>query len=106
MDVTINLMYEELTASSGDPPTPEDALKKRGAAADWVSAETDDPCAPHAINIRLTHRPPNCTAVEAERVILPRFRYEQLDHNPKDGSINCQGKCNATEAIVTRITNA
>jgi len=106
MDVTLNLMYEELTASSGDPPTPEDVLKRRGAAAAWVSAETDDPCAPYSINIRLDHQPPNCTAVQAERVILPRFRYEQLDHNPKDGMVNCQGKCNATEAEVTRYTVA
>jgi hypothetical protein len=103
IDVTINLMYEELTASSGDPPTPEDVLKQRGEAADWISAETDDPCAPFAINIRLDHAPPNCTAVERERVILPRFRYESLDHNPKDGTVSCQGKCNATEAIVTRL---
>lgn len=103
MDVNINLMYEELTASSGDPPTPEDALKQRGAASDWVSTETDDPCAPFAVNIRLVHTPPHCTTVERERVILPNFRYEQLDHNPKDGTISCQGKCNATEAIVTRL---
>lgn len=104
MDVTINLMYEELTASSGNPPTPEDVLKQRGEASDWVSTETDDPCAPFAINIRLDHQPPNCSAVQAERVILPRFRYEQLDHNPKDGMVNCQGKCNAVEASVTRYT--
>lgn len=103
IDVNINLMYEELTASSGAPPTPEDVLKQRGAAADWVSTETDDPCAPFAVNIRLDHTPPNCTTVERERVILPNFRYEQLDHNPKDGTISCQGKCNATEAIVTRL---
>jgi hypothetical protein len=104
IDVTINLMYEELTASSGNPPTPEDVLKQRGEAADWVSTETDDPCAPFAINVRLDHQPPNCTSVQAERVVLPRFRYESLDHNPKDGMINCQGKCNATEAEVTRYT--
>lgn len=106
MDVTLNLMYEELTASSGLPPTPEDVLKQRGAAADWISTETDDPCAPYAINIRLDHTPPNCTTVQSERVILPRFRYEQLDHNPKDGTISCQGKCNATEATVARYTPA
>lgn len=103
IDVTLNLMYEELTASAGSPPTPEDVLKQRGAAANWISTETDDPCAPFAINIRLVHTPPNCTAVEKERVILPNFRYEQLDHNPKDGMISCQGKCNATEALVTRL---
>lgn len=104
MDVSVQLMYEELTASSGDPPTPEDALKQRGEAATWVSANTEDPCAPYSINIRFDHTPPNCTAVDIERVILPMFYYESLDHDPKAGTISCQGKCNATEATVTRIS--
>ena len=103
MDVSLQLMYEELTASSGDPPTPEDVLKQRGEAADWVSANTSDPCAPYCVNIRFDHTPPNCTAVDKERVILPMFYYESLDHDPKQGTISCQGKCNATEATVTRI---
>jgi hypothetical protein len=106
MDVSLQLMYEELTASSGDPPTPEDALKRRGEAADWTSANTADPCAPYCINIRFDHTPPNCTAVDIERVILPMFYYESLDHDPKQGTISCQGKCNATEAQVTRISQA
>ena len=106
MDVSLQLMYEELTASSGDPPTPEDALKHRGEAADWTSANTTDPCAPYCINIRFDHTPPNCTAVDKERVVLPMFYYESLDHDPKQGTISCQGKCNATEADVTRISQA
>jgi hypothetical protein len=106
MDVSLQLMYEELTASSGDPPTPEDVLKRRGEAVDWVSANTADPCAPYCINIRFDHTPPNCTAVDKERVILPMFYYESLDHDPKQGTISCQGKCNATEAQVTRIAQA
>ncbi len=105
MDVNFQLMYEELTASDpmNDPPTPEDALKQRGAAADWVSADTDDPCSPFCINIRLDWTPPNCTEIDKERVILPRFYYSQLDHDPKAGTIAVQGTCNATEATVTRI---
>jgi len=106
IDVSLQLMYEELTASSGQPPTPEDALKRRGAAATWVSADTVDPCAPYCINIRLDHQPAGCTAFEKERVILPKFYYEELDHNPKDGMISAKGKCNATEALVSRLAIA
>lgn len=102
MDVSIGLMYVALTASVGDPPTPEDALKQRGAAAGWVNADVSDPCAPYAINIRLDHNPPGCTAFQVERVILPAFRYEELNHDPKAGTIACTGKCNALEATVTR----
>ncbi len=108
MDVSFQLMYEELTASnpSTDPPTPEDALKRRGAAAAWVNANTEDPCAPFCINIRLDHTPPNCTSLDIERVILPMFYYEDLQHDPKAGMISCTGKCNETEATVTRIAQS
>lgn len=104
MDVSIGLMYIALTASSGDPPTPEDALKQRGAASGWINADVSDPCAPFAINIRLDHQPPGCTAFQVERVILPSFRYEELNHDPKAGTIACTGKCNALEALVTRFS--
>ena len=106
MDVSFNLLYEQITASTGDPPSFEDALKQRGMASTWISAETTDPCAPYAVNLRLDNfQQPGCTAVQAERVILPNFRYESLNHNPKDGTIACQGKCNAQQAIVTRFAN-
>lgn len=106
MDVSIGLMYVALTASAGDPPTPEDALKQRGAASTWVNVDVSDPCAPFAINIRLDHQPPGCSAFQVERVILPSFRYEELNHDPKAGTIACTGKCNALEAIVSRFTRA
>ena len=105
MDVSLTLMYEELTASdpNTNPPTPEDVIKRRGAAADWVSANTANPCAPYCINIRLDHIPPNCTSIDIERVILPMFYSEELNHDPKAGTIAVTGKCNAIEAQVTRI---
>ncbi len=98
-------MYEELTAAdpNNDPPTPEDILKHRGAASEWVSADIADPCTPYCINIRLDHTP-LCPDAISERVILPMFYYEKLTHDPKAGTISCTGKCNATEAQVTRFT--
>lgn len=102
MDVTMSFMYELLTASTGDPPTPSDVLKRRGEAADWLSTASDQ-CSPYCVNIRLDHSPAGCTTFEVERVVLPFFYYESLDHNPKEGMINVQGKCNAKEAIVSRL---
>lgn len=102
MDVTMQFMYELLTASTGDPPTPSDVLKRRGEAASWLSTASDQ-CSPYCVNIRLDHRPAGCTTFEVERVVLPFFYYESMDHNPKEGSINIQGKCNAVEAIVSRL---
>lgn len=103
MDVSFTMQYEFVTASSGDAPTPEDVLKHRGEAADWESAETDDPCAPFCVNIRILHTPPNCTSVDKELVLLEKFYYEDLAHDVKAGTIQCTGKCNKTEATVTRI---
>lgn len=102
MDVNLSMMYEFLTASTGEPPTPEDVIKKRGEAADWVSSDPDT-CAPFCINIVILHQPAGCTQFEKEKTVLPFFRYEDLPHDPKAGSISMTGKCNAKEAIVTRI---
>jgi hypothetical protein len=104
MDVSINFQYEELTASDPtvDPPTPEDVLKRRGAAATWLSSDTDI-CSPFAVNIVLIHRTPICSTFKPEKVTLPKFRHESLDHDPKAGTMTAAGKCNATEAIVQRL---
>lgn len=104
MDVSIQLMYEELLSYSTNPPTPEDVLKQRSNASSWVSADLTDPCAPYAITVSLMHVPPGCTSIRKEKVELKKFRYEELNHDPKQGQISCTGKCNVTEATVTRLT--
>lgn len=104
MDVSCQLMYEELTAAStSDVPTVEDVLKRRGNAADWVNANVDDPCTPYSVHFELLHNPAGCTVFEQELVRLPEFRYEKLDHDPKAGTIAMTGKSNATEAEVSRL---
>lgn len=104
MDVNFTLSYTELTAANPmtDPPTPEDVLKRRGAAATWLSANVADPCSPYCVNIRLDWQPPGCTGFKTERVILPQYYYESLNHDPKAGTITTSGKCNSTQAQVTR----
>lgn len=104
MDVNFTLSYTELTASDSmtDPPTPEDVLKRRGAASTWVSANVGDICSPYCINIRLDWQPLNCPSFKTERVILPQYYYESLNHDPKAGTITTTGKCNATQALVSR----
>ena len=104
VDVTMSFSYEYLVASDPmtDPPTPQEILKRINGAANWISSETNDPCAPYAIDVRFEWTPTGCTDPETERVILPAFRYEQLDFNPKEGTISCTGKCNSTVATVTR----
>ena len=102
MDVRIDIVWEFLKASTiTDTPTVEDALKNRGGASAWVSSDADE-CAPFALDIEIFYDP-DCTTEDIEQIILPDFRYEKLTHDLKAGTIQAQGKCNATEATITRI---
>jgi hypothetical protein len=103
MDVKLDAVWEFLRASSGSTPTFEDAFKNRGEASGWTSADTDDPCAPYAVDIEIEYVPP-CGGEDREFIVLPSFRYEQLDHNAKDATIAVSGKCNAREAVVSRVS--
>jgi hypothetical protein len=103
VEVSLAFVWDFITAISGAPtPTVEDALKQRGPASAWVSSETDDACAPYAVDIVVEYIPP-CTDVQSEVITLPAFRYESLDHSSKDALISIKGKCNAVEASVARI---
>jgi hypothetical protein len=101
MDVSLDFVWEFLTGASGDAiPTPEDALKRRGLAANWVTTGTD-PCEPYAVNIEVIYVPP-CGGVEKETITLQYFRYEELQHSFKDAQISVKGKCMAQQALATR----
>jgi hypothetical protein len=102
MDVRLDLLWEFLKAyTTTDTITPEDALKKRNGAAAWVSSDSDS-CAPYALDIEIWYDP-QCSTDMIEQIILPDFRYESLAHDAKAGTIQCSGKCNATEATITRV---
>lgn len=79
--------------------TIEDALKQRGEAGDWDSSD-DDECNGYAVNIILEYTPP-CSDTP-ETVTFADFRYEQLSHDLKAGTISMSGKCNVTEATAVR----
>jgi hypothetical protein len=101
MDVKFEFTWEWITAivASGIP-TIEDVLKHRGEASSW---ETTDPdaCTPYCVDIVIWYDPA-CGGNNSEKVELPYFRYESLEHNLRDSQISCSGKCNVTEATATR----
>lgn len=101
VEVQMDFQWEEVTAVTNDPPTPVEALKKIGAAAAWVSAGAD-PCEDYAVNLKIVYTPPCDDEDEIETTLLSEFRYEQLDFSAKDGTISVSGKCNITQATVTR----
>ena len=102
MDVSFSFVWEYIKSpnTTGATPSLEDALKKIGAAAAWVSSDADT-CRPYAVDIEILYTP-NCTGSDKETITLPDFRYESLDHDIKAGTISCSGKCNAKQATATR----
>ncbi len=101
MDVTLDIVWEHLKAGSGENVTPEDFLKFRGGAVAYISSDSNL-CRPKAIDLWIVYDPA-CATEQIEKIELPDFRYEKLNHNAKQGMLKCTGKCNATEATITRI---
>ena len=103
MSVDLAFTFEYVTASTTNPPTPVDAIKRQGEAAEWVSSDADL-CAPYALDVVILHCVP-CGTDEDQEILLPDFRYESLDYSVNDAAISVSGQCNATDATVTRSTN-
>jgi hypothetical protein len=102
VEVKTDFTWEFLKADTGNPPSVEDAVKQRGEAVGWTSS-SDDACEPYAVDIEIWYNPP-CSGEKDEQMLLEDFRWEQLDHNLKDGQVSMSGKCNVTEANVTRVS--
>lgn len=101
VEVKIDAQWIFLRASTGTPPSLEDVLKQRGEASNWVSAAAD-PCEPYAVDIVIIYAPP-CGNVEHEVITLADFRYEEIPHDTKAGTLAISGKCNITEPSVARV---
>lgn len=101
VDVSLEFLWEFLLSDTGNPPSIEDALYKRGEAASWVTTDTD-PCAPYCLDWVIVNAPP-CAGVKTEHITLGQFRYEKLDHDAKAGQVSVSGKCNLTKATITRV---
>ena len=104
-DIPVNVSFDfiwEFISGTGIIPTIEDALKKRGPAAAWVSTDADG-CRPYAVDLVLINAP-NCGASSnpVETITIQDFRWESLDHDLRAGTISCSGQANVTEADSVR----
>lgn len=101
MDVVFDFMWEFLSSGSGAIiPTIKETLKQIGAAATWVSASSDL-CEPYCVDIEVYYDP-ECGGANTELIQLGQFRKETLEHNLRDATLSCTGKCNVTGAVETR----
>lgn len=103
VEVSFSCYWEFIKSSvtEGEPVSFEEALKQEGQASTWVTSDSADPCAPYSVDIVIRHTPP-CADIENEEIQFAKFRYESLDHNAKEASIECKGSCNLTSPIKVR----
>jgi hypothetical protein len=100
MDVNVDFVYEYITSGTGEAITPMDAIKRKGGAAEWVSASAD-PCEPYAIDIEVEFIPA-CGGAEIETTIFPDFRPDSKEVDFGEAAVSVSGRCNALEPTVTR----
>jgi hypothetical protein len=103
VEISLEFVYEFIRSSSGGDITPVDAIKQVGEASDWISSSSDL-CEPYAIDMRAKHCVP-CGTDEDEDILLQDFRWESLDYDLQAATIAVSGKCNISDATVTRSTD-
>ncbi|KPK52075.1 MAG: hypothetical protein AMS22_09870 [Thiotrichales bacterium SG8_50] len=103
LEVSLEFVYEQIKTGTGETVTAVDAVKGTGGAAEWVSSSSDL-CEPYAVDMRILHCVP-CGNVEDEDVVFPDFRWETLEFDLGEATIAVTGRCNASEATITRSNN-
>lgn len=93
--------YIKGTAATDGTPSIEDALKQVNAASGWVSSDADT-CRPYAVDIEILYEPTPSSCGDKETITFSDFRYEQLDHDLREGTISVSGQCNITKPTVVR----
>ena len=92
VDVKLDAMWEYISSTGVD--TLEDAIK-----GNLGSTSSDpDTCRPFACDITIVFAP-NCGT--GMTYLLPDYRWETLDYDPKAATISTTGKCNVTEVTRT-----
>lgn len=101
--VNLQFVYEFVKTGTGEATTPVDALKGLGGASEWISSDQVDNCNPYAVDMLIEYAP-NCsgTSVETETTVFEDFRYDNLQFDLSAATIAVTGRCNRTEAVVTR----
>ena len=104
VDVRFDFVWEYIVSeSSGATPTVEEALENTGAAAVWVSTDSDA-CRPYAVDLEILNAPGPSTCGDKETLTFSDFRHESLDHDLRAGTVACSGKCNITKPTSVRAT--
>lgn len=100
VSVTLSMVYEYVAGITGsNAPTPEDILKHRGEAADWITTGAD-PCEVFAVDLEIDYKPP-CN-IDHEITTFREFRWDSVSHNMQDASLEVRGRSKEVEPTVIR----
>ncbi len=102
VEMKFECVYEHITTGTGEAICPMDALKGQGGAAEWVSSDPTDPCQPYSVLVEIEYVPP-CSGQDIEYTVFPDFRSESKEIDYEKAMISVNGKCNVTEAEVSRV---
>ena len=102
VDVSIDAAYDFVTSSGAEVVTPFEAFNQEGAAADWVSSDTDEACSPYSVDVIVIDERSCGNNTEKETTTLSIFRYESLEADLDAATISTSGRCNILKPTITR----
>lgn len=98
--ITLDMVYEFVTAVTGSGvPTPEDVIKQRGEAANWITTGADS-CELYAVDMEIDHKPP-CN-LEHEITTFLELRWDSVGHDLGQASLSLRARCKNTEPETIR----
>ena len=100
-ELKMDFTWDYISSRSGGTATIEDALKQLNEASGWVTSDTDT-CRPYAVDVEVVYEPTPSSCGDKETILFSDFRYEELGHDLREGTISCSGRCNVTKPTVTR----
>ena len=103
MTLSSSFVYDWLRASSGDPITVYEALKRIGDAASWHNAAAD-PCEPYQVDMFVIDRP-DCGSEQAEIIFYRKMRPTSISSSVSAASVSLEGTCMSVEPEIQRVAN-
>ena len=88
VDVSFDAIWTYLTASGTQ--NVEDILKS-------ANSSDSDTCRPSAVDITVVYQPLPSECGDGWTLLLPDYRYEDISHDLRAGTISSTGKCNVKE---------
>ncbi len=101
LELNAAFVFEWAATGSGEAISPIDAIKRINDAAEWVSSDSDQ-CRPYSIDVIVDHVVP-CGTNDDQRFAFEDFRWDSLEYSIQDAAITLTGRCNRTDALVSRL---